>query len=500
MVKLGNEPKDFMIRAKSAQAELREISIEAKVNHLLELKEVILDSRDWIIDEIQKENGKTRSDALISEIFGVLDYLNYLIKFAPRILKDEKVHTPIALLGKKSRIYYEPLGTILIISPWNYPFYQAIVPITSAFIAGNSVLYKPSEHTPLTGVIEKILERAGFKPNWCQIVYGDGKIGSELIDLRPDKIFFTGSVNTGKKIMAQASSELIPVELELGGKDPSIVFEDASLERSVRGVLWGALTCSGQSCTSAEQVFIHHSIFENFKNMILTEAKKVRVGIDTDGDGEIGLMTTSSQVDIVADHIKDALNKGATLLSGNEWDYKSKSIPPLILENITAEMKIYDEETFGPIIPLISFESEQEVIDKCNASKFGLSASIWSKDMIRCERVARALHTGNVSINNIMLTEGNPALPFGGVKNSGIGRYKGEHGLRGFCHQKSVLIDSDSNKVEVNWYPYTLKKYKLFDKMTEFLFRGGVKNFLRFVITGLQIESYSDKEAKRKAE
>lgn len=497
-VSKDDSPEAIMTRARIAQSEIRDGGVTARINILRQMKEVILDSRDWIIDQIQKENGKSRSDALISEIFGVLDHIDYLVKHGSKIIEDESVHTPIALLGKKSRIFYEPLGTILIISPWNYPFYQAIVPITSAFMAGNAVVYKPSEFTPLEGIVEKVLERSGFDPSWCQIVYGDGKVGSDLINQRPDKIFFTGSVATGKKIMSQASEQLIPVELELGGKDPSIVFEDASLERSVRGVIWGGLTCSGQSCTSVEQVFVQSSIFDAFKEKLLQEVKKIRIRVDDDGDSEIGLMTTDSQVSIVADHIEDALSKGAILLTGKDWDRKSKFIPPLVLENISKDMKIFNEETFGPILPLLSFDSESEVIESINSSSYGLSASLWSKDKERCDRVARALHTGNVSINNVMLTEGNPALPFGGVKNSGIGRYKGEHGLRGFCNLKSVLYDSNSDKCEVNWYPYTSKKYKLFDQMTEFLFRGGIKNFLRFALTGLKLESYSDKEAKRR--
>ena len=501
MITLGTEPQDFMLRAKAAQSELRDLDLSERINFLREMKEVILDNRSWIIDEIQRENGKSRTDALVSEIFGVLDHLDYLIKFAPKILADEKVHTPIALLGKKSRIYYEPLGVLLIISPWNYPFYQAIVPITSAFITGNSVIYKPSEITPLKGVLERVLSGAGFEPHWCQIAYGDGALAASLIDQRPNKIFFTGSVPTGKKIMAQASQNLTPIELELGGKDPSIVFEDASLERAVRGVLWGGLTCTGQSCTSVEQVYIQSSIYDSFKKLLLEEAKKIRQGApDNDGDLELGRMTTPSQVKIVAAHLEDALSKGATLLTGSDWDRESPMIPPLILEKISEDMLIYSEETFGPILPLISFDSEQEVIQKINQSSFGLSASLWSADQVRSERVARALETGNVSINNVMLTEGNPALPFGGVKNSGIGRYKGAMGLRGFCNIKSILFDSNSKKVEVNWFPYTAKKFRLFDKMTEFLFRGGVKNFIRFALIGLQIESYSDKEAKKPLE
>ena len=297
--------------------------------------------------------------------------------------------------------------------------------------------------------------------------------------------------------MAQASQYLIPVELELGGKDPSIVFEDANLERAVRGVLWGALTCTGQSCTSVEQVYVHDSIYDKFKKMLLGEVSKIRQGTDSNGEGEIGRMTTHSQTKIVAEHLEDALDKGANLLFGESWDRETDLIPPLVLENMQKEMLMVQEETFGPIVPLRKFSSEQELIDELNESRFGLSASIWSADKQRCDRVSRALKTGNVSINNVMLTEGNHNLPFGGVKDSGIGRYKGVHGLRAFCHSKSVLIDGNSSKCEVNWFPYTEKKYKTFDKMMVSLFSGGIGNFVKFALTGVGLESYSDKIAKK---
>lgn len=489
--------QSFARVAAAASKEIANFPVSGRLHFISKLREVIINKREKIIDQIQTENGKSRSDALISEIFGVLDYLHWLEKNTAKALEDEAIPTPIALLGKKSKIFYEPLGTILIISPWNYPFYQAIVPIATAFATGNAVIYKPSELTPLKGLVEELLNDSGFKSEWVQIAYGDGVMGKELIDQRPDKIFFTGSVATGKKIMAQASEQLIPVELELGGKDPTIVFEDANLERAVRGVLWGALTCSGQSCTSVEQIYVHENIYDSFREKLLKEVAKVRVGVDSNGEGEIGQMTSEAQVQIVANQLSQALDKGAKLIFGQEWDRQSKMIPPLVLENITEDMDVMQEETFGPMLPLYKFRSEQDLIDTLNKSKYGLSASIWSKDKDRCLRVARALKTGNVSINNVMLTEGNPALPFGGVKDSGIGRYKGVFGLHGFCHMKSVIIDSNSSKVEVNWFPYTEKKYKSFDKMMVSLFSGGVKNFINFALTGMGLESYSDKIAKK---
>lgn len=492
------DAKQIMKNAVAAQGEVANLSIAERLELMSNLKQVIIDKRDWIIDRIQEDNGKSRSDALISEVFGVLDHLQWLEKNAKKALADESIKTPIALMGKKSKIYYEPLGTILVISPWNYPFYQAIVPITAAFVAGNSVIYKPSEFTPMKGLIEELFKMAGIKDEWAQIVYGTGTLGAELIDTRPDKIFFTGSVATGKKIMAQASQYLIPVELELGGKDPMVVFEDADIERSTSGCLWGALTCTGQSCTSVEQVFIHESIYPEFKEQLLRKVKKIRQGVDKNGESDIGIMTVDSQVKIVAAHLEDALSKGAKLLHGEEWDRQSRAIPPLVLENLTSDMLIVSEETFGPIIPLNSFSSEQDLINEINSSTFGLSASVWSADKVRCERVARAIKTGNVSINNVMLTEGNPALPFGGIKDSGIGRFKGVFGLRGFCNMKSILIDSNSNKCEVNWFPYTEKKYKSFDKMMVALFSGGILNFIKFALTGVGLESYSDKIAKKK--
>jgi aldehyde dehydrogenase (NAD+) len=489
--KLSQTVPPAVERARAGSLSLQRLSVHERAPYLNDLKSVILRRREEIIDRIQADTGKSRSDALISEIFGVLDNLHWLAKRGPKILREKRVHTPIALMGKKSQLWFEPLGTILIIAPWNYPFYQAIVPIACAFVAGNTVVFKPSEWTPLEGLVEDLLAEAQFAPSWVQVVYGDGSVGSALIDQKPDKIFFTGSTRTGKRIMAQAAEHLIPVELELGGKDAMIVFEDVNIERAAAGAAWGALTTAGQSCTSVERLYVQEPIYDIFKAALVREVQRLKQAVDRDGDADVGMMTTDFQVKVVAKHVEDAKEKGAEFLTGADWDGTSKLIPPMIVDSIREDMLMAREETFGPVIPVSKFRTEEEVIRLANDSEYGLTASVWTKDIERARRVSRALQVGGVSINNVMATEANPALPFGGMKQSGFGRYKGEHGLHAFCNVKSVLIDKDSNKIEANWYPYTRTKYEMFSEMTASLFTGGLRNLVKFVRTGLRLERYS---------
>jgi acyl-CoA reductase-like NAD-dependent aldehyde dehydrogenase len=414
-------------------------------------------------------------------------------------LKDRAAPTSIALMGKKSWVYFEPLGTILVISPWNYPLYQALVPCAASFVTGNATVYKPSEHTPLKGVVERVLKAAGFESSWIQVVYGDGALASQLIEQKPEKIFFTGSVPTGKKIMAQAARHLIPVELELGGKDPMIVFEDANIERAAAGAVWGAMTNSGQSCTSVERLYVHESIYDRFKAAVLAEVGKIQYSSSPDpsGDSDMGRMTTPFQLGVIRAQLDEAKASGAKLLTGAAWNGRDALVPPIVIEGARPGMRILSEETFGPVLPLIPFKTELDAVTAANDSEFGLSASVWSADLARATRVARALDTGNVSINNVMLTEGNHGLPFGGTKQSGIGRYKGEFGLYSFSNIKSVLIDKNSSKIEANWYPYTSKKYSLFSSMMVGLFTGGLRGLIRFALSGLKLESYSNLVGKK---
>jgi acyl-CoA reductase-like NAD-dependent aldehyde dehydrogenase len=483
-------------RARAGQRSLRALSVRERMRYLGALREVVLERREEIIDRIQQDTGKTRSDALISEIFGVLDNLAWLEKRGVKALAERKQHTPIALMGKTSWTWYEPLGTILVIAPWNYPFYQAVVPIACAIAAGSTVVFKPSEWTPLRGLLEDLFAAARFAPNWVQIVYGDGAVGAELVAQRPDKIFFTGSTRTGKAILAQVAPDLIPVELELGGKDAMIVFDDVDVERAAAGCAWGALTTTGQSCTSVERVYVQRGIYEAFRSVLVDRVQRIKQEIDRNGDADIGAMTADFQVKIVARHVADAKEKGASILTGDAWDGQSKLIPPIVIDGVRDDMLVAREETFGPVIPLIPFDDEAEAIRLANDSPYGLTASVWSRDLQRAKRVGHALEVGGVSINNVMATEANPALPFGGVKQSGYGRYKGEHGLHAFCNVKSVLIDKDAKKIEANWYPYTEEKYRLFTALTRSLFAARRLSLIQFALAGLRLERYSNRAAR----
>lgn len=487
-------PTAVMMRAQEAWPALAKLSVKERLVFIGRIKQVVLDRQEEIVQLIQNETHKARTDIMTSELFPLFEHLAFLEKHAEKVLRDETVATPLAMLGKKSQMWFEPLGTVLVISPWNYPFYQAIVPITCCFVTGNACVYKPSEITPLQGMVESVLKEAGFAENWAQVVYGDGTIAQELINARPQKIFFTGSVATGRKIMAQAAQYLIPVELELGGKDPMIVFKEANLQRAVKGAAWGAFTNAGQSCTSVERLYVQDEIYEDFKQLLVSEVRSLKVAVDKDGNSDMGGMISEKQVRLIADLVKDALAHGAKMLTGETWDFHSRFIPPIVLEGTTHAMRINQEEIFGPVLPLMRFSTEAEAIKLANDSSFGLSASVWG-EKTQVERVSRQIVTGNVSINNVMVSEGNHALPFGGVKDSGIGRYKGAMGLRAFCNVKSVLIDGNSKKIEGHWYPYDATKYGFFTGLMQALFRG---NLIGFALNGLKLESYAQK-AKRKS-
>jgi acyl-CoA reductase-like NAD-dependent aldehyde dehydrogenase len=484
--------------ARAAEITIQALSIDERIEKVVQLSEWILDNSDYILDKLIEETGKSRFDAYTSEIFSVCDVISYYKGHSKKILKEVKAHTPLLMLGKKSRIVYEPLGTILVITPWNYPFVQGFVPSILAFIAGNATIVKPSELTPLKGLWEKMLSDTNFPKDAIQYVYGGRITGSKLIDKRPDKIHFTGSVRAGKAIMAQAASQLIPLDLELGGKDPAIVFDDVNISRTVNGIMWGAFTTAGQSCTSIERLYVQDTIYDKFVSELVDKTKKLRTSNENRDtkqpeECDIGCITSPAQVKIIEEQIEEALEKGAKLLCGGIQSKGSMHMVPTILADVTHEMLVGYEETFGPVLAVMKFKTEAEAIALANDSKYGLSASVWSKDMKRAERVAKAIKTGNVSVNNHMLTEANAALPFGGIKDSGFGRYKGDHGLHTFSNSKSILYDAQSAIIDPHWYPFTKTKFDMLSGITQGFFRKS-RNWIKFAANGLKADSIGKKE------
>ena len=455
------------------------------------LRLVIVEELEQTTGIISTDTGKVPMDALVSDIMPVLDFLKSLEKEAEGVLGPQKAKTPIVLIGKKSSVEYIPRGRVLIISPWNYPFQLTMIPIISALIGGNCVISKPSEVTPQVGLfMEKLFEKAGFPEGVIQFVFGGKEAGEALVSSKPDYIFFTGSVATGRIIAQQAAKNLIPITLELGGKDPMIVCEDANLERAAKGAVWGAFTNSGQVCMSVERLYVHERVYEQFVGLVKKEVEMLTQGTSTEDD--VGSMTFSKQLDIVKAHVDDALEKGANLISGtapNEWKQDTMFLEPMVLTNVTSDMEIVTEETFGPILPIMPFSDESEAIRMANSTQYGLNASVWSQDLPKAKKIASRLVSGAVTINDVIITVANHHLPFGGAKNSGIGRYHGKEGLRIFCHEKAVMIDRGSKTSEIQWYPYK-GKYDDFKEMIESFYgpktnwAGFVKRYLKLLKKG----------------
>jgi acyl-CoA reductase-like NAD-dependent aldehyde dehydrogenase len=447
-------------------------SIKERINYIRQLRIYIVEHADDIAQEISWSTGKPKVEALSSELMVLLDWLLHTERTAEKELRTRKVKTPLMMRGKSSYVAYEPRGVVLVISPWNFPLYLAMVPALSALMAGNAVIIKPSEVTPLIGqLMEKLFAAAGFPQGLVQVVQGDAAIGAALVAASPNYIFFTGSVTTGKHIQLEAAKRLIPTTLELGGKDPMIVFQDAHLERTVRGAVWGSLTHSGQICMSVERIYVERPIYDKFIARLKRELESLKQNNREDTD--LGSMTYARQIEIIRTHIDDALDQGASLEFGQRpIDGKLKrglQVAPILLTNVKPSMRVMQEETFGPVLCITPFDTEEEAIELANNTSYGLSASIWTHDVERGQRVANGLQSGSVCINDVTVSIANAHLPFGGVKSSGIGRSHGDAGLQMFCHEKSMVVDLGQKKSELHWFPYA-DKYPLFLQLLEGLY------------------------------
>lgn len=455
---------DAYKKAKQKAKSFNKTSIRERINEVKKIKRYIHRNIESLVEDFSKDGGKTKSEALISEIYPVLDCINYYEKKAEEILADKKVKTSLALLGRKFYVFYEPLGTVLVIAPWNYPSTLSLIPIITAVVSGNTVIYKPAEEATYSGMlIEKIFKDSGFESDVVTTVFGKSKdIGDALIDGKPDKIMLTGSTHTGKIIMEKASKYLISVELELGGNDPMIVFNDANIERAANAAVWGGLLNSGQTCVSIERVYVQDKVYDDFVNNVVNKVKKVKQGWDPNGDVDIGSISTESQMKIIEHHVNGAVKKGAKILVGGKRKGKTMFFEPTVVVNLDHRMEIMQEETFGPIICIMKFKDKDEAIKLANDTIYGLNASVWSNDKTKAVSTARGIMAGGIAINNVCTASANFAAPFGGAKQSGIGRYHGSYGLYAFSNIKTINIEKDKKDKEVNWYPFRHEKYKRF--------------------------------------
>ncbi|MBN1264332.1 MAG: aldehyde dehydrogenase family protein [Anaerolineales bacterium] len=413
-------------------------SLKSRIQLLRKFYQVLFDEIETITTVISRDTGKPRQDALI-ELYTCMYYFDTLLRKAPQWLRREKVPTGLQMF-KKAELRWKPYGVVAVISPWNYPFVLTMNPVLGALTAGNTVVVKPSEFSAAVGAGMEALFRKVPELNDCiRFLHGDAVVGSALVESGPDLVFVTGSVSTGKAILSTAAKSVTPVVCELGGKDPLIVLEDADVLAAARWGLWGAFSNSGQTCMSPERIYVVSDVYNEFLETCLQEAQKIRVGFSEEAEApyHYGPMTTIQQLEIVERQLDDAVGKGAVVRFGGE--HNGMFFQPTILTEVDSSMALLQEETFGPLLPVIRVRDKAEAVYLANQSAYGLSAAVFGENLFQAIEVAEALEVGSVNINDTMSHYGLPRLPFGGVKQSGFGRINGRDGLRTFTVPASVV-------------------------------------------------------------
>jgi succinate-semialdehyde dehydrogenase/glutarate-semialdehyde dehydrogenase len=450
-----------VLRARRAQPAWQATPIAKRVEILRQFQTLLRDSATEVAQLICREAGKPTAEAITTELLVVLDAAEFTARTLHRFLRDQPVpHGNIAMKTKRAMLTREPYGVIGIISPWNYPFSTPAVETVAALATGNVVVIKPSEFTPLVVLeLQKLMHAAGLPPDLLQVVVGDGTTGAALVESGIDKLIFTGSVATGKRVAEMAARHLLPVVLELGGKDPMIVLPDVDLEVVTSGALWCAFMNAGQTCLSVERCYVHRSLYEAFLRTMIHKIAKLHVGNGIDSEVEMGPLMNERQLAIVEAHVDDAVRRGARLLAGGRrlTELGPTFYAATLLADVTPDMRVIREETFGPVLPVAPFDTEQEAIELANDSDFGLAASVWTKDQKRGEAIARQIRAGTVMINDMISCFGISEAPHGGFKQSGIGRTHGEMGLAEMVQVKYIDSDLLPNMKKVWWYGYGAK-------------------------------------------
>lgn len=429
-----------------------------------------------LADLVHAETGKPEVEAL-GEVVVLLDHLAHQAAVGPRVLRPRRIRTGW-LIWKRAYTVAEPWGVVAVISPWNFPLVLAAEPMVSALMAGNAVVLKPSEYTPFTALrLQELARAAGLPEGLVGVVTGGGGTGQELIGAGVDRVVFTGSSSTGRKVMAAAAEALVPVTLELGGKDAAIVLEDADLDRAARGIAWGAFYNAGQACLSVERAYVVEAVHDAFVRRVVDHARELRSGW---GPGsEVGPMVTQHQLRVVEEQVTDALNRGARIAGGGgRTDPASNTLLPTILVNVDDRMRVMREETFGPLLPVARVRDEEEAVARVNRSGYGLSASVWTSDRRRGEALARRIRAGSVSVNDVVSHRAIPDLPAGGVGESGFGGTRGREGLREMTRWKSVVVDRGGLAREPWWFPYDPAGLRMARATTSWRRHRGVKGVL----------------------
>ncbi len=465
----------LVARARQAQGEWARVPLRERARRLRPFADQLYAHRDAIADTIARECGKPLIEALNADLLPTMMQVDYLASKAPRYLRDEPLpdYWITWLMGKRGRLVYRPHGVVAVISPWNFPFWLTAGPVLSALIAGNAVIAKPSEYTPLSADrVRELVDTLDLPDGLFHMAHGDGRVGAALVQAGVDKVVFTGSPSTGRKIMQAAAQNLTPVTMELGGVDAAIVLEDADLEHAASGIVWAGFTCAGQVCASVERVYVAAPVAAAFKQLVVDKTRALRVGADL-GRVDVGSMNNERQLAIVRRQVDEAIGRGATVLAGGKsGNGAGLFFEPTLLDNVPDDVELMRSETFGPVIALQTVESADEAVLLTNAHSTGLTASIWTRNIARAERMARDLHIGTVSINDHLSSAGMPDLPWGGTKESGFGRLQGRVGLMTFVIPQVVTHEALPLK-RPWWYGYDERTGALFTGMIALLTQQG---------------------------
>src|SRR3990172_1929102 len=466
--------------ARKAQPAWDALGPEGRVRYLRRALAVLLAKQEEFIDVVVRESGKPRTEVLMMDIFSGCDALNYVAKRAPRWLRPEKrrLHGMLRL-AKQLRIVYRPLGVVGVISPWNGPFILSLNPTIQALAAGNCVLLKPSEVTPLSGkLVGELFEAVDLPEGVLQVLLGDGETGAALVESGVDKISFTGSVATGRRVAEACGKRLLPCTLELGGKDPMIVCADADLDAAAGGAVAGAFLNTGQYCCGTERVYVLDAVADEFVRKVVERAGALRQGAA--GEFDVGPLFWPRQLEIVEEHVADAFAKGARALVGGRRNPSLDGLyfEPTVVVGVTHGMRIMQEETFGPILPIMRVRDEEEAIRLANDSRYGLAANVWTRSRAHGVELARRIASGSVCVNDMAMTYGAPEAPFGGLKQSGVGFVNGEASVRGYCHALPILIDRFGGRQARGAYPYSFRRDAGLQRLIRFLYGTSLGRFL----------------------
>jgi acyl-CoA reductase-like NAD-dependent aldehyde dehydrogenase len=470
-------------RAREAQAQWRTTPFAERAKLLYRLRDLLLDEQDKLADILTAETGRPRAEAYGNELFYLCDAIGVWGKKSERYLRSTRIRPHFPLMKFKRVVStYAPRGVIGIISPWNFPLTLTLGEALPALMAGNAVVIKPSELTPLTALFgAEAALKAGFPKDLVQVVIGRGDAAEALID-HVDMISFTGSVATGKKVMHRAAERLIPVSLELGGKDPMIVLKDADLERAAGACVWGALMNAGQACTSIERVYVEAPAYDDFVARVCAKVRTVRQG-PSEAPVDIGCMTSETQLATVSAQVDEAVRLGAKILTGGRRnpDYPGLYYEPTVLVDVNHDMRIMKDETFGPVIPIMKVRDAVEALRLANDSRYGLGASVFSRNREAAATLAEQMEAGTVCVNDSLVNFIIPDIEMGGIKESGFGYRHGPEGIRKYCRQKSFVIDRFGLKEEFPWYPSSEKKARQMRHLLRLLCRSGWLNKWRAV-------------------